>query len=224
MRRPVQEVKDLINNNPAEFFLQFSEGLKGLEATDVTQILDKLKLNDNEVQRVIGAATDKSERFREVIEKSNQAFKERTSLQIEYDKVNNNSAAVYEKIQRKISELFTSQTFANYLNTLINLLGKFLGVVKDTDGYVTAWRNSLMFLVKVMAILMASTISYNLLLGTYNTLLKTAQERIIGLTIIEKSRNGITALGNVLQATWNTVAGIGMWLTAQFTNNIKLQR
>ena len=223
MRRPVQEVKDLINNNPAEFFLQFSEGLKGLDATDVTQILDKLKLNDNEVQRVIGAATDKSERFREVIEKSNQAFKERTSLQIEYDKVNNNSAAVYEKIQRKISELFTSQTFANYLNTLINLLGKFLGVVKDTDGYVTAWRNSLMFLVKVMAILMVSTISYNLLLGTYNTLLKTAQERIIGLTIIEKSRNGITALGNVLQAAWNTVSGAGMWLTAQFTNNIKLQ-
>lgn len=223
MQRPVQEVKDLINSNPAEFFLQFSEGLKGLEATDVTQILDKLKLNDNEVQRVIGAATDKSERFREVIEKSNQAFKERTSLQIEFDKVNNNSAAIYEKVQRKLAEIFTSETFANYLNTIITLLGKFLGVVKDTDGYVTAWRNSLMFLVKVMAILMASTISYNLLLGTYNTLLKTAQERIIGLTIIEKSRNGITALGNVLQATWNTVAGIGMWLTAQFTNNIKLQ-
>lgn len=223
MRRPVQEVKDLINSNPAEFFLQFSEGLKGLEATDVTQILDKLKLNDNEVQRVIGAATEKSERFREVIEKSNQAFKERNSLQKEFDKVNNNSAAIYEKIQRKISELFTSQTFANYLNTLINLLGKFLGVVKDTDGYVTAWRNSLMFLVKVMAILMVSTISYNLLLGTYNTLLTTAKERVLGLTIIEKARNGVTALGNISQAAWNTVVGIGMWLTAQFTNNLKLQ-
>lgn len=223
MRRPVQEVKDLINSNPAEFFLQFSEGLKAYNATDVTKILDKLKLNDNEVQRVIGAATDKSERFREVIEKSNQAFKERTSLQIEFDKVNNNSAAIYEKIQRKISELFTSQTFANYLNTLINLLGKFLGVVKDTDGYVTAWRNSLIFLVKVMAILMVSTISYNLLLGTYNALLTTAKERIIGLALIEKSRNALTATGNILQAAWNTVAGIGMWIAAQFTRNLKLQ-
>jgi tubulin-specific chaperone A len=223
MQRPVQEVKDLINSNPAEFFLQFSEGLKAYNTTDVTQILDKLKLNDNEVQRVIGAATEKSERFREVIEKSNQAFKERNSLQKEFDKVNNNSAAIYEKIQRKISELFTSQTFANYLNTLINLLGKFLGVVKDTDGYVTAWRNSLMFLVKVMAILMVSTISYNLLLGTYNTLLTTAKERVLGLTIIEKARNGVTALGNISQAAWNTVVGIGMWLTAQFTRNLTLQ-
>lgn len=223
MRRPVQEVKDLINSNPAEFFLQFSEGLKGLEATDVTQILEKLKLNDNEVQRVIGAATDKSERFREVIEKSNQAFKERTSLQIEFDKVNNNSAAIYEKIQRKISELFTSQTFANYLNTLINLLGKFLGVVKDTDGYVSAWRNNLILLIKVLAIIMVSTISYNLLLGTYNLLLDTAAKRIAGLSLVEKTRNGYTAISNILQTTWNTLAGIGMWLTAQFTNNLKLQ-
>ena len=223
MQRPVQEVKDLINSNPAEFFLQFSEGLKGLEATDVTQILDKLKLNDNEVQRVIGAATEKSERFREVIEKSNQAFKERTSLQKEFDKVNNNSAAIYEKVQRKIAESLTSQKVAEFLNTLISMLGKFLGVVKDTDGYVTAWRNSLMFLVKVMAILMVSTISYNLLLGTYNTLLTTAKERVLGLTIIEKARNGVTALGNLLQTTWNAVSGAGMFIAAQFTRNLTLQ-
>lgn len=223
MRRPVQEVKDLINSNPAEFFLQFSEGLKGLEATDVTQILEKLKLNDNEVQRVIGAATDKSERFREVIEKSNQAFKERNSLQKEFDKVNNNSAAIYEKVQRKIAESLTSQKVAEFLNTLISMLGKFLGVVKDTDGYVTAWRNSLIFLVKVMAILMVSTISYNLLLGTYNTLLTTAKERVLGLTIIEKARNGVTALGNLLQTTWNAVSGAGMFIAAQFTRNLTLQ-
>lgn len=223
MQRPVQEVKDLINNNPAEFFLQFSEGLKAYNATDVTKILDKLKLNDNEVQRVIGAATDKSERFREVIEKSNQAFKERNSLQKEFDKVNNNSAAIYEKVQRKIAESLTSQKVAEFLNTIISLLGKFLGVVKDTDGYVTAWRNSLMFLVKVMAILMVSTISYNLLLGTYNTLLTTAKERVLGLTIIEKARNGVTALGNLLQTTWNAVSGAGMFIAAQFTRNLTLQ-
>lgn len=223
MQRPVQEVKDLINNNPAEFFIQFSERLKGLDATSVTQILDKLKLNDNEVQRVIGAATDKSERFREVIEKSNQAFKERTSLQQEFDKVNNNSAAIYEKVQRKIAESLTSQKVAEFLNTLISMLGKFLGVVKDTDGYVTAWRNSLIFLVKVFAILMVSTISYNLLLGTYNVLLTTAKERVLGLTILEKARNGVTALGNVLQATWNAVSGAGMFIAAQFTRNLTLQ-
>lgn len=207
MQRPVQEVKDLINNNPAEFFIQFSEGLKGLDATSVTQILDKLKLNDNEVQRVIGAATDKSERFRQVIEKSNQAFKERTSLQQEFDKVNNNSAAIYEKIQRKIAELFTSQTFANFLNTNISLLGKFLGVVKDTDGYVSAWRNNLILLIKVIAILTVTTISYNLLLGTYNVLLDTATKRIAGLSLVEKTRNGITTLSNALQNIYNTLLG-----------------
>lgn len=207
MQRPVQEIKDLINSNPAEFFIQFSEGLKAYNATDVTQILDKLKLNDNEVQRVIGAATDKSERFRQIIEKSNQAFKEHTSLQQEFDKMNNNSAAIYEKVQRKIAELFTSQTFANYLNTIITLLGKFLGVVKDTDGYVTAWRNNLILLIKVLAIIMVSTISYNLLLGTYNLLLDTAAKRIAGLTLVQKASNGITSLSNTLQNIYNTLLG-----------------
>ena len=158
-----------------------------------------------------------------MIEKSNQAFKERNSLQKEFDKVNNNSAAIYEKVQRKIAESLTSQKVAEFLNTLISMLGKFLGVVKDTDGYVTAWRNSLIFLVKVMAILMVSTISYNLLLGTYNTLLTTAKERVLGLTIIEKARNGVTALGNLLQTTWNAVSGAGMFIAAQFTRNLTLQ-
>ena len=158
-----------------------------------------------------------------MIEKSNQAFKERTSLQIEFDKVNNNSAAIYEKVQRKIAESLTSQKVAEFLNTIISLLGKFLGVVKDADGSVTLFRNSLLFLIKVIAILTVSTISYNLLLGTYNALLTTAKERIIGLALIEKSRNALTATGNILQAAWNTVAGIGMWIAAQFTRNLKLQ-
>lgn len=223
MQRPAQEIKDLINSNPAEFFIQFSEGLKGLDATSVAQILDKLKLNDNEVQRVIGAATDKSERFRQVIERSNQAFKEHTSLQQEFDKMNNNSAAIYEKIQRKIAEIFTSQTFANFINTSVQLLGKFLGVVKDADGSVTLFRSSLLFLIKVIAILMVSTISYNLLLGTYNALLTTAKERVLGLSIIEKSRNALTATSNILQAAWNVVSGAGMWIAAQFTRNLNLQ-
>lgn len=208
MQKPVEQVKELINSNPAEFFLQFSEGLKGLNATDQVAILDKLKLADNEVQRVIGSATEKADRFREVLELSNQSFKERTSLQKEFDKVNNDSAAIYEKVQRKIAELFTSQTFATFLNTLIKLLGQFLGVVEDTNGYVTVFRSTLLFLIKVVTIATATFVSMNLVMGVYNGLMKTAYERVLGLTIVEKARNAVTFIANGLNTLYT--AGLGL--------------
>ena len=209
MQRPVQEVKDLINSNPAEFFLQFSEGLKAYNATDVTQILDKLKLNDNEVQRVIGAATEKSERFREVIEKSNQAFKERTSLQIEFDKVNNNSAAVYEKLQRKISELFTSETFARFLNSSITALSLFLGVNEKAENSLGVFGRTILTVTRAIAIFSISLFSLGATITAYNLLIKDSIAREIILNGLLKVKNATTSISTIVQSGYNLVVGKG---------------
>ncbi|AZA93054.1 phage tail tape measure protein, TP901 family, core region [Chryseobacterium nakagawai] len=208
MRVPVAQVKEMINTNPAEFFLKFSEGLKGLDTIQLGSILDYLKLNDNEVQRVIGSATENTDKFRKSVEVASNAVKEGTSLQDEFNKVNNNAAAIYEKIQRKIAESFTAKVFAEFLETAVNAFGRFIGVVEDASGIATGFRNTLIFLTKVIAVLAATTLSYNYITGVYNALLTTTTERVLGLTIVEKARNLVSAIGRTL----NTLYTMGLAL------------
>lgn len=210
MKLPVQQVRDLINSNPAEFFLQFSEGLKGMDADQLAGILDYLKLNDNEVTKIIGAASDNTDRFRESVELASKAVAEGTSLQNEFNKVNNNAAAVYEKVQRKIAEAFTSRAVADFINDTVTAFGKFLGVVEDADGYITGFRNTLMFLVKTITLVMVTMVSYNLLTGVYNGLMVTAIQRVIALTVVEKARNVVTGIGTALASAYRAA----LWLLA----------
>jgi tubulin-specific chaperone A len=121
MKLPVAQVKEMINTNPAEFFLKFSEGLKGLDTVQLGAVLDQLKLTDNEVQRVIGAATENTDRFRESVEVASKSVKEGTSLQNEFNKVNNNAAAIYEKVRRKVAESFTSKAIAEFLEKAVTM-------------------------------------------------------------------------------------------------------
>lgn len=208
MNQPVAKVKELINSDPAEFFLRFSEGLKGLDGTQVSAVLESLKLNDNEVQRVIGAATEKTDRFRESVELANEAVMEGTSLTDEFAKVNNNAAGIYEKVQKKLSEYLIAANVANFINDSVTAFGKFIGVVEDTDGSVTRFRNGLLFLSKMIAIIIATTISYNVVTGVYNGLMRTALERVLALSIVEKARNAITMIGTTL----NTMYTMGLAL------------
>lgn len=207
MNQPVSKVKELINTNPAEFFLQFSQGLRGLNADELARVLESLKLNSNEVQRVIGAATEKTERFRASIDVANEAVAEGTSLQDEFNKVNNNAAAIYEKIQRKFSESLSSKEIAEFLGTAVSVFGKFMGVVEDSTGVVTGFRTGILFLVKTIVLITAAFFTYNALTGVYNTLMLTAYQRVIGLTVVEKARNALTKVSSVLQTAYNIILG-----------------
>ncbi len=105
MRQPIEEIKDLINSNPLEFFLQFSESLKGLNATTTAKILKELSLNADGVNKAIGAASDNTDRFREILELSNDAFEKNTSLLDEFNIKNNNTAAGLEKARNSLDEV-----------------------------------------------------------------------------------------------------------------------
>lgn len=210
MRLSEKQVKDLINSNPTEFFLKFSEGMKGMDGTDVARVLDYLKLGDQYVKSIVGAASENTERFRNTMALSAQAAADATSLQQEFDKVNNNSAAIYDKVRKKFVAIFTSDAVAKALNWIISTVGKMIGAVEDADGKVTAFRNTLLFFVKILTIVSAAMFTNNLLMGTYNTLLTTVRDKVLGLTIVEKARNVVNSLGNVIATTTRAL----LWLLA----------
>lgn len=223
MRISEQEVKNLINQDPLQFFLKFTEGAKGLDATEISKMLEFLKLNDAEVISVIGAASESTDRFRNSIETSNQALAEGTSLQTEFNRVNTNTAAIFEKVKKSIIGAFSSETVAKGLNWMITQIAKFIGAIEDADGRVTGFRSVLMALIKVITVAVASTLSYNLMLGTYNTLLTSSLQRVTALNLAEKAKNATSAIGNTLRSVGNFLYGSGQWIVAQFTRNLELQ-
>lgn len=223
MKEPVAKVKEMINSDPAEFFLKFSEGLNGLDADQVSGILDYLKLSDNEVQRAIGAATENTDKFRESVSVANKAVKEGTSLTDEFNKVNNNAAAIYEKVQKKFKESLTSQAIAEFLEKAVNAFGKFIGVVADGEGTITNYRNLLIFLVKAFIIFGTTLISYNFAIGAYNALLTTSVERIMGLTVAKKALSVVTAIENGILNVQNAIVGYLQLGYARLTRNTDLQ-
>lgn len=208
MRITTEEAKKLINTNPTEFFLKFSESLKGMDATGLAKTLDYLKLNDQYVKAIVGSASENTDRFRQSIDLSNKSLSEATSLQNEFNKVNNNAAAIYEKTQKKLVALFTSKAVADFINNLVGVFGKFIGAVEDSEGTITGFRNNLMFLIKVIALMIAATLSYNIVTGVYNGLMVTAYQRIIGLTIVEKARNTVMLISNGIATLYRAT----LWL------------
>ena len=69
-----KEVEDLMNADPLEFFLKFSEGMKGMDTTDLAKTMEFLKMNDQYVISTMGAASENTEKFRASIELSNKSL------------------------------------------------------------------------------------------------------------------------------------------------------
>ncbi|MGJ8760405.1 MAG: phage tail tape measure protein [Polaribacter sp.] len=129
------EVEDLINTNPTEFFLQFAEILdetsKG--GVDTAKTLAKLGLSADGVKKIVGAAGNNVDRFREILELSNKSMIEGTSLTNEYDIKNNNLAATIDKVSKKLRGAFSSEAVTSGLNSLVTWVGRLIGAVKDVN-------------------------------------------------------------------------------------------
>lgn len=218
-----KEVKDLINQDPLQFFLKFAQGAKGLDATKLSEVLEGLKLNDAEVISVIGAASENTDRFTKSIELSNQALTDATSLQDEFNKVNNNSAAIYEKVQKKFAGMFTSESVAKTLNWLILTIGKLLGVVEDTTGKVTGVRDAFIVFLKIVTIAIVAVFSYNTAIALTNITLLTVKERLLAYTVVQKVNNFLTQAGTTIMTAYNAVLALGQLAYARLTGNTILQ-
>jgi tubulin-specific chaperone A len=169
---PKKAVEDMINTNPLNFMLEFSKGLNGMNATEVANTLDYLGVNADGANKVIGAMGNNFDRFNELINLSNTAFASGTSLISEYNVKNENLAATLEKVSKKISGWFSSETFNNWLFDLVSGFAKLIGATEDADNTGQKWRNTLLFTAKVIAIVisaMATSVGWQKLVALWTT-------------------------------------------------------
>lgn len=160
MKLTTKEASELFNTRPEEFFLRFGESLKGLGAEQTAGVLKGLKLNTLEVQKALGTAGDNADRFRELMNLSGQAMQDGTSIQNEFNKVNENTAAIWEKIKKVFAETFTSDTMAQWFGGLIKLLGWLTGVTSKAGDGVKVFRERIAFLAKTIAVCTIAVVSY----------------------------------------------------------------
>ena len=220
MRISEEEVKKLINQDPLQFFLKFAEGAKGLDATEISKMLEFLKLNDAEVISVIGAASESTDRFRKSIETSNQALAEGTSLQTEFNRVNTNTAAIFEKVKKSIIGAFSSETVAKGLNFLISSIANLLGIGNEAEEKTSTLRRTLSDLFAITVIGVTAFFSISTAIAVYNNLIKDSIVKNIALEAITKAQNAKLAVQNSLLFIWNGLKALGALAVNKFATKI----
>lgn len=218
-----KEVDDMINKDPLEFFLKFAEGAKGLDTTELAKMLDYLKLNDQYVISTMGAASENTDKFRASIELSNKSLSEATSLQKEFDKVNNNSAAIYEKVQKQLAGLFSNEYVAKGLNWLIEGFGLLIGAGKKSEEQMSTFGAVVLGIVRVLFIAVAAMGSVSVAFALYNALVKESIVKTVALDAITKGRNITTQISAVVQNLYNKSVGVGADYLSVFTSMLGFQ-
>ncbi|GAB3708739.1 phage tail tape measure protein [Flavobacterium koreense] len=205
-------VEDMINTNPLDFMMQFAQGMKGMDATETAKTLDFLGVNADGANKVIGAMGNNMNRFRELIDISNNSFSEGTSLINEYNVKNNNLAATLEKISKTVSGWFSSETFIKWLSASVLWLAKFIGATEDTDGTVSRWKNNLISLIKIISVAVVGFTSYSAALR----LIALLQNGVTGATTLLTIAQKANALsGGTLKAVYLGLQYVFYTLTLQ---------
>ena len=200
MKLTTKEASELFNTHPEEFFLRFGESLKGLGAEQTAGVLKGLKLNTLEVQKALGTAGDNADRFRSLMNLSGQAMQDGTSIQNEFNKVNENTAAIWDKIKKVFAETFTSDTMAQWFGGLIKLLGWLTGVTSKAGDGVKVFRERIAFLAKAIIVCTTAVASYRAAVYLSTITTKAAWQQTILYNAAMKVANATTALwkGTVL--------------------------
>lgn len=160
MRMSAEEARALFETKPEEFFLRFAQSMKDLGKEGTAEVLKGLKLNTLEVQKAIGAAGANADRFREMMSLAGEAMEEGTSIQEEFNKVNNNTAAIWEKIKKVWKETFTSTWIQGFFSYIIQALGWLTGVTSKAGDGVKVFRERIAFLLKTLGVCIAAVVSY----------------------------------------------------------------
>ena len=194
MKLTTKEASELFNTHPEEFFIRFGESMKGLGAEQTAGVLKGLKLNTLEVQKALGTAGDNADRFRSLMTLSGQAMQDGTSIQNEFNKVNENTAAIWEKIKKVFAEFFTSDTMTQWFGGLIKLLGWLTGVTSKAGDGVKVFRERIAFLVKTIVVCTTAVVSYRAAVYLSTIATKAAWQQTILYNAAQKATNATTAL------------------------------
>jgi len=161
MQMSVSEATKLLNTKPEEFFLRFAAGMKGVSGTETSKIFESLKLNSLEVQKVIGAAANRTDDFRKSMETAGDEMNKMTSLTDEFNKKNNNAPAILEKIKNAFGDMFTSTNVINKFESLIQAVGWLTGVTDESGDGIIIFKERLSVLYKLFIVAISAVIGYN---------------------------------------------------------------
>ena len=139
MRISTTEVRNLINENPNEFVLQFAKSLQGLKGDKLAQTLKILHLEGSEAFKTIGVLTDNLEKVRQKQDLANQSMQDGTTIQRIFNEINNDEAAKIEKIGKSWDKVKGSMTswVAFIIGPAINALAD---LTKKTETMDEAYR------------------------------------------------------------------------------------
>lgn len=203
-----EELEKMINDDPVEFFLKFTESFKGMDRNGVqmAKTLKSLGISADGVNKIIGAAANNNDRFRESIALSNQAMEEGTSLTDEYNVKNENLAASLDKIQKTFVEWIASDTVQDFVEGLVEWFGALIGAIDRTDEELNGWQKTLNFVTKSIGSLIVVMISYK----TISLVLVNATKENIKQTLLYqgviKGKTAVIKLAQIAMMAYGVVA------------------
>lgn len=132
-RMSVSEFSNLLKTDGNEAFLRVLEGAKsstkGVEG--LAKTLKNLGIEGSEGAQILGAFAKNTELVRKQQDIANASFEKGTSVVDEYNIKNQNTAAILEKIGKKMEGW--KEDAAEFLNPFIQSFGKLFGVVTELD-------------------------------------------------------------------------------------------
>lgn len=162
MRMSTTDAKNLLNTKPEEFFLRFSQGMKGLNGTETAKVLESLKLGSLEVQKAVGAAANSTDAFRKSMKIAGEEMEKGTSLSDEFNKKNMNAPAIIEKIKNAWNDMFTSTNVINFFEPVVKGLGWITGVTREAGDGIREFKERLELLAKLITVITIGIYSYTL--------------------------------------------------------------
>jgi TP901 family phage tail tape measure protein len=133
MKMSSAAAKALLAEDPTEFVKKFSTSFQGLAPEVLAQKLHGLKLGSQETIKVIGALGSGTARLTELQEIANKSFSEATSLQAEYEKKNETTAAQMAKLKNTVTALAiqVGNALLPIVNSLVESFGPIISKVTD---------------------------------------------------------------------------------------------
>lgn len=187
------EARKLFNEKPEEFFLRFAQGMRGVPADETIKIFDSLKIGTLEVQKAVGAAANRTDEFRTAMQFSASAMEKATSLNDEFNKKNNNAAAIWDKLTNSVAEFFTKTNMINRFEGIINAVGSFTGITDQAGEGVKKFKDRLLVFSKLIILVVVSLVSYNTALTLIALTTKNATQQTILYNTITKAKILITS-------------------------------
>jgi hypothetical protein len=108
-----KEVENLINTDPNQFVIKFAQSMKGLSGTDTAKSLKAVRLESDEVTKVVGVLTDNIDKLTRSQEVSNETFKKGTLTTEIFNKYLNDEAGQISQIEKAWGRV--TNTFVNWL-------------------------------------------------------------------------------------------------------------